>query len=102
MLDIYKLALDNENGIYAPTLIDSLNKAREVMWTEAHAVGLGNEYVNTHPVMIVLVDRLYTLAHPARSGIYKDYHAARRVCQDRAGTNYSQGLVDMAQARPSA
>jgi hypothetical protein len=93
MLDIYELALDNERGVNASALLQRLNESTEVMWAEAHALGLGTDYVNTHPVMIVLVDRLYNLAHPNRSGIYQEHHTALGVCRERAGTDYSQRLL---------
>jgi hypothetical protein len=95
MLDIYQLALDNEQVPNSTALLERLQESTPVMWVEAHALGLGTEYVNTHPVMMVLADRLHILAHPNEGGIgiTKTYHAAVYVCQQRAGTDYSQRLV---------
>ncbi len=57
-------ALDVQNACNLSGVLASFKEiVHEVIWPEAHRLGKGTEWVNTHPVCSLFLDKLASLNH---------------------------------------
>ncbi len=55
-------ALDIQDASNLSGLVHSFPQILDDIWTEAREKGLGTEFVNTHPLVILWLDKLNSLA----------------------------------------
>lgn len=60
------MALHSQSAGNSSALVHSLSKALDEVWAEAREKGKGTTYVNTHPLVVMMVTQL---AHLAELGI---------------------------------
>ena len=87
-MDIYQFALDIQDGVNLSGIVKSWAQATSIMWDEARALGRGTQYVNAHPVNVLVLDKLGCLAqYPNAAGI-DAYSDCYRLCAERAGKGF--------------
>ena len=74
----YQRALDVQNACNASGVIHSLAEAVDKVWEDARANGQGTDYVNTHPIVRMYVEKLYDLCR-VQGHIYDAYDLCNAV-----------------------
>ena len=69
MKDAAREALSVQDACNLSGVVFAMHQATAIIWQEAHKRALGTEFVNTHPVMILFIDKLCHLAKYDQSGI---------------------------------
>jgi hypothetical protein len=72
-------ALDVQNACNLSGVVHSLDQiVREVLWPEADRLGKGTDFVNTHPIVSMFLDKLASLNRTQClcSGSMDAYHKA--------------------------
>jgi hypothetical protein len=85
--NIYRSALQVQDACNLSGVAHSLSRdVLPAVWAEAHAAGQGTEYVNTHPAVVLFVDKLASLAHVQgiTDSSMQAYSNAARTCEERA------------------
>lgn len=77
---IYRAAIDVQDACNLSGVVHSFSQIVTAIWDEARARGEGTEYVNTHPIVQLFLDKLNALAH---TGV-ADLSEAWRICEERA------------------
>lgn len=57
-----QIALDVQNAVNLSGVVRSFAEATQAVWDEAHKNGKGTEWVNTHPIVLLFVDKLADLS----------------------------------------
>ena len=71
-------ALDVQDACNLSGVLHSFNEiVHEVIWPEARRQGKGTEFVNTHPIVILFLDKLASLAQET---FVCDYQGAYGEC----------------------
>lgn len=60
--ELYKKWWDAMDACNSSGLIKSMAVDIDEVWKEAHELGKGTDYVNSHPLMIIFADKLLQLA----------------------------------------
>jgi hypothetical protein len=56
-------ALDVQDAVNLSAVARSLVSVLDVLWTQAREEGKGTDYVNTHPIVTLFLDKLTSLNH---------------------------------------
>jgi hypothetical protein len=90
----WQQALDVQNACNLSGVLHSFNAVIDDVWAEAHEVGKGTDYVNTHPLVRLWVDKLAHLSgiqgmqgyspagEAASQAMHAAYQEAYRQTQD--------------------
>jgi hypothetical protein len=86
-----KEAIDCQNAANLSGVLDSFHRVvMDVIWPEARRQGKGTDFVNTHPVVYLFLDKLTSLNH--RQCLCHDnmdnYHEAYTKAQEMAAEIY--------------
>lgn len=75
----YADALNIQDACNLSGVAHRFSDVASILWNEARAVGLGTDYVNTHPVARLFIDKLLSLSGlgNADSSIFRDYETCR-------------------------
>ena len=60
--------LNAQEGVNVSGIVQSFNRAMSTIWNEAHEIGQGKEWVTSHPIVALYLDKLVQL-----SGSTRDY-----------------------------
>lgn len=64
--ETYKEVWSAMDACNASGVIHSLDKWVGEIWLEANELGKGTDYVNAHPIIVIVADKLLQLAHNAQ------------------------------------
>jgi hypothetical protein len=78
-MNIYKKALIAQNACNLSGLVKEWADMLDIIWDEAKRLGLGTDYVNTHPVNILMADKVLSLT--GAYGSLKEYGNAYAICE---------------------
>jgi hypothetical protein len=80
----YQDALDAQSAPNLSGLAHTLSDVISELWKEAHAMGHGTHWVNTHPIVKLYVGQMAELC---RIGVLDPdvYLEAYKTCQEKAG-----------------
>ncbi len=88
MKNIYQEAIDVQNACNASGVIHSLSRIVSYIWEEEvnkhPEEKRGTEYVNTHPVVILFLDKLCSLAHIQSNYDCEIVSQAYKTCYEKA------------------
>lgn len=84
--NLAKLAIDVQNASNLSGVVNSFSGVTEKLWRVARARGKGTEWVNTHPVCILFIDKLSSLAgvQNDRMRIMEAYDEAHQLAEEEA------------------
>jgi hypothetical protein len=58
---IAQQALDVQDACNLSGVVHAFSRAMTELWDEAHRTGQGTEWVNTHPIVTLFIDKLASL-----------------------------------------
>lgn len=58
-----RLALDVQDACNLSGVVKTFATVLDTLWTDAHERGKGTDWVNTHPVTVLFVNKLESLTH---------------------------------------
>ena len=81
----YQNAVTVQNACNLSGVVSSFNEVFERIWKEARALGLGTEYVNTHPICVLYADKIQSLTSEASGGFSVAYSDCDRFGKEEKG-----------------
>lgn len=57
----YKVALQIQDASNVSGLAHSFSEVISLIWKEAHAIGKGTDWVNSHPITVLYADKIMSL-----------------------------------------
>jgi hypothetical protein len=62
IINEYLKAIDIQNASNLSAIAREFDNAFNVLWMEAHKNGLGTDYVNSHPIVMLYISKLISLS----------------------------------------
>jgi len=59
--DVARMALECQNACNLSGVVHTFSELMSDLWSEAHATGKGTDWVNRHPVVTLMLDKLTQL-----------------------------------------
>ena len=79
----YRDAIQCQNACNSSGLIHSLDRVIDKIWDEGRRFGLGTDYVNTHPIVVLYLNALAGLAGVSGPSL-SQFENAYEICEDKA------------------
>lgn len=74
-------ALDVQDACNLSGVVRSFAEVTQVLWDEAHKIGEGTEWVNSHPITLMFVDKLADLSGQPVMNYGQAYRDVRRLAE---------------------
>jgi hypothetical protein len=85
-------ALDVQNAVNLSGVVHSLSRTMSTLWNEANRIGEGTEWVNSHPIVRLYLDKLQSLAG-SPSDLSHDYEHVKALANPKMDEQPRDGVV---------
>jgi hypothetical protein len=78
--NVYSMAIFAQDGCNLSGIVHDFSRVVSKVWDEAHKIGKGTDWVNTHPLCVLYADKIQSLAKTSEGS----YHIAYDYCKEQS------------------